>query len=82
MIMSTNPEAIVLPDLLVPEEDPSWRKQAKCNTAGFDFFDYKNVEEAKSLCATCPVTIRCLKFARDNKITDGVWGGVYLSRRR
>lgn len=33
------------------------------------------VEKAKEICSTCPVRMKCLQSALDNKEDYGVWGG-------
>jgi len=40
-----------------------------------------NYSMAKSLCATCPIVEVCLSYALDNKIADGVWGGLAPRQR-
>lgn len=32
-------------------------------------------EEAKAMCAGCPSLTKCSRFAAENKIVHGVWGG-------
>lgn len=55
------------------------------------FFDYHKqlsckesivaVEKALSLCSVCQVSKDCLRFATDNKITVGIWGGIVMEKR-
>ena len=40
-----------------------------------DLRDYL-INEAKSMCMDCSVRKECFRFAKDNKIGHGVWGGV------
>lgn len=39
------------------------------------------VDYAKSLCANCDVIDQCLKFAIDNNIQHGIWGGTTPEER-
>ncbi|MCM2580316.1 WhiB family transcriptional regulator [Streptomyces meridianus] len=67
-----------------------WRQEAAC--LGEDpelFFPVGNtgpallqVQEAKAVCATCPVTTQCLDWALDNHQDSGVWGGTGEDERR
>jgi WhiB family redox-sensing transcriptional regulator len=34
------------------------------------------IAEAIAVCAGCPVREECLKYALDNGISEGVWGGL------
>lgn len=36
----------------------------------------REVAKAKAVCARCPVRLECLRFALDNGLTDGIFGGV------
>lgn len=38
-------------------------------------------DEAKAVCATCPVRPECLQDALDRKETSGIWGGLDPSER-
>ena len=44
--------------------------------------DERSTREAKSVCGGCPVRDLCLAYAVDNRITDGVWGGLSELERR
>ena len=58
----------------------TWRDEAACLGADTDtFFDHNRVDEALSICETCPVIRECRDYAttRPGAINDiqGVWGG-------
>ena len=59
-------------------DDQDWFVDANCNGSLFDFFsnDYWEVKACVMTCASCPVRLDCLKFAMDNSLEVGVWGGV------
>ena len=40
------------------------------------------IEEAKAVCNRCPVIDACLRFAMENGMTAGVWGGLTEDERR
>jgi hypothetical protein len=41
----------------------------------------RSVKLAKSMCRSCPYTVKCLQWAIDNKET-GIWGGTTEKERR
>jgi WhiB family redox-sensing transcriptional regulator len=57
-----------------------WRDDALCRQIGdgVEWFPAKgeNVRPAKRVCGSCPVQAACLRFAMDNRIDDGVFGGL------
>lgn len=67
-----------------------WRDEAAC--VGVDpeaFFPIgttgpavEQIEQAKAVCARCPVLGRCLAFAVEMGLTDGVWGGLSEEERK
>ncbi len=65
-----------------------WAKDAKCKTAENPdaFFPIAEQESAtayaKGLCALCPVAIACLRWALDNGMDKGIWGGLTEKERR
>jgi WhiB family redox-sensing transcriptional regulator len=68
---------------------PSWREQAACRGAAQEvFFPSRpgkaivDVEDAKRVCATCPVQPQCLEFALLTRQDFGVWGGTTEQERR
>jgi WhiB family transcriptional regulator, redox-sensing transcriptional regulator len=68
----------------------NWRDEAACRHADTDLFfpvgsagpALRQVDEAKRICRTCPVQARCLAWALDLGVTDGVWGGTTEDERR
>lgn len=78
----TSPLYVDLPSLKIKDADRSWRTQSACADHFDAFFDWRRVEEAKAICATCPVQAQCLKFAIDNDERDGVWGGLTAKERK
>lgn len=42
----------------------------------------EDTTEAMSICALCPEREKCLTYALDNDITEGIWGGLLPSQRR
>ncbi|MFI5674227.1 WhiB family transcriptional regulator [Streptomyces cellulosae] len=41
----------------------------------------REIAAAKRVCARCPVTSQCLRFALDSGQTSGVWGGTCEEER-
>lgn len=65
--------------------ETGWRQRGACN--GLDptiFFPDSDeaTEEAKSICALCPVRLSCLEHALASRERDGVWGGTTEKERR
>ena len=44
--------------------------------------DGVGVENARRICATCPVKEQCLEYALEYRIDHGVWGGCSERERR
>lgn len=67
---------------------PDWFDLAKCR--GMDpnlffpdrFDDTGCVDEAKAVCAECPVSAECLELAMVTHEATGVWGGLSGKQRR
>jgi WhiB family redox-sensing transcriptional regulator len=68
----------------------NWRDEAACRDADPDLFfpvgptgpALRQVDEAKRICGSCPAQARCLAWALDHGVTDGVWGGTTEDERR
>lgn len=66
-----------------------WRHRAACRDEDPELFfpvtdmgpAARQAEKAKSICATCPVRERCLRFALDNGLTYGIFGGTTEQER-
>jgi WhiB family redox-sensing transcriptional regulator len=62
-----------------------WKEQAACRNLDTSLFfpeSESGAEEAKKVCAICPVREACLQFALNTRQHDGVWGGLTESERR
>jgi len=44
--------------------------------------DTEKIKLAKSLCAQCHETTKCLSFAVSNRVSHGIWGGTTESERK
>lgn len=61
--------------------EPDWRDQSACRDQDPELF-FASTDEAKTLCARCPVTSQCLDLALATRSTDGVFGGLDEDERR
>lgn len=67
-----------------------WRQSAACRDEDPDLFfpvgtsgpALMQAEEAKRICARCPVREQCLRWALDTGQDFGVWGGAGEDERR
>ncbi|HLG01168.1 MAG TPA: WhiB family transcriptional regulator [Acidimicrobiia bacterium] len=67
------------------EESTAWMLQARCRGANpGEFFpsDGVGVDQARRVCAECPVRMECLEYALEHRIDHGVWGGCSERERR
>jgi len=75
------------------DEDIDWQIRAACRGADANLFfaptqqetkEERNAREdqAKSVCAGCPVREQCLSFALATREPHGIWGGLNESERR
>jgi WhiB family redox-sensing transcriptional regulator len=63
----------------------SWRQHAACRGVDPDVFypiADEDADEAKAICARCPVRQACLEYALVNRERDGIWGGATERERR
>jgi WhiB family transcriptional regulator, redox-sensing transcriptional regulator len=71
----------------------SWREFARCRGVDPEIFypvsdEEEAADEAKAICALCPVREPCLEFALETNQKYGIWGGLTdkerasLKRRR
>jgi WhiB family transcriptional regulator, redox-sensing transcriptional regulator len=64
---------------------PVWRQRAACRGVDPDIFypvSDEEADDAKAICALCPVEQACLEWALSNRESDGVWGGATERERR
>ena len=69
----------------VDDQEHQWMLEAKCRgRTPQDFFpsDGVGVEQARRVCADCPVKEPCLEYALTYRIDHGVWGGASERERR
>lgn len=60
-----------------------WWQRAACRTEAPELFFRKETEqEAKRICAACPVGLDCLAEALRTRQPHGVWGGLTPAERR
>jgi WhiB family redox-sensing transcriptional regulator len=64
-----------------------WREDAQCRGLDLRLFFPENdegpeAEDARSVCAECPVVADCLAYALSAKESYGVWGGTTPRERR
>lgn len=63
----------------------TWRQQSACRGLDPEIFyppSDEESEEAKAICAICPVRQMCLEHALAFRERDGVWGGLTERERR
>jgi WhiB family transcriptional regulator, redox-sensing transcriptional regulator len=64
---------------------PAWFDDALCAQVDLEmFFPEKGESQAaaKQVCALCPVTAKCLAYALENRVCEGIWGGTSGRERR
>jgi WhiB family redox-sensing transcriptional regulator len=71
---------------MLDDTDDRFMKHAACK--GLDremFFPERgantSIAQAKKVCAVCPVREDCLRYAMNNRIEFGVWGGLSAHQR-
>lgn len=47
-----------------------------------DGYDRDQYALARSICAECPATKGCLQYALDNRVREGMWGGLSPRERK
>jgi WhiB family transcriptional regulator, redox-sensing transcriptional regulator len=64
----------------------SWRDRGRCKGVDPEVFypedDEAPADEAKAICALCPVRETCLEHALTVREKAGVWGGYTARERR
>jgi WhiB family redox-sensing transcriptional regulator len=65
--------------------DIDWTDRARCRGTDPDQFFVRGAAQARravKICGRCPVSDQCLRYAVDNDIDFGVWGGLTERQRR
>jgi WhiB family transcriptional regulator, redox-sensing transcriptional regulator len=63
----------------------NWRQRSACRGLDPEIFypaTDEEADEAKSICAICPVRQMCLEHALMAREREGVWGGLTERERR
>ena len=65
----------------------TWREEAACRTLDQAIFfpdagDFGAIDQAKEVCAGCPVASECLSYAVATNQSEGIWGGTTPGERR
>jgi WhiB family transcriptional regulator, redox-sensing transcriptional regulator len=63
----------------------NWRQRSACRGLDPEIFfpaTDEEAEEAKAICAVCPVRQMCLEHALAAREREGVWGGLTERERR
>jgi len=63
-----------------------WMSDAACSTVDCEIFfpekeGWASAEMAKAICETCAVRDICLRYALDNEIPEGIFGGLTARNR-
>ncbi len=66
---------------------PDWFDHAACRGLDVALFhpdrgDYRGEQQARAVCAHCPVQARCLAHALTHHEPHGIWGGTSARERR
>jgi WhiB family redox-sensing transcriptional regulator len=72
------------PRVVLPEP-PAWMDNAPCASADPEAFfpaHGESAHPARRVCAGCPLQLPCLRYALQENIRDGVWGGLTPKQRR
>ena len=64
---------------------PEWMDRARCREVDPELFfpefpannRIERFRQAVAVCQRCEVRSECYRFAYDNNVTDGIWGGHY-----
>ena len=68
----------------------NWRQEAACLTRDPEMFfptgssgaAVRQINRAKIVCSTCPVSAQCLRWAVEAGVDHGVWGGLSEVERK
>lgn len=77
-------EHIEMLEVPITEERP-WVVFSACRKADPELFfpaTREQEDQAKSICATCPVRLDCLEYSIEARERFGIWGGLNEKERR
>jgi WhiB family transcriptional regulator, redox-sensing transcriptional regulator len=89
--VATLPDAAVAIASALEYLDPAtkaahrWRFDAACTFEPKDLFfpdRGESAQPAKLVCSTCPVKVDCLRYAIEERLWWGIWGGTNEKERR
>lgn len=69
-------------------QDTSWWLRGACRDKPRELFfprkgaSHKQIEQAKAVCATCPVRAECLAWTLSLGEGGGIWGGTTANERK
>lgn len=69
-------------DLSREQLDKHWRLYSACTDADPELFFIERgsprqmIDDARAVCAACPVKAQCLAWAIQEGARDGIWGGL------
>jgi WhiB family transcriptional regulator, redox-sensing transcriptional regulator len=81
---------ISVPTTAAEASSASWQSRAACLDCDPDLFfpiapsgpALRQIEQAKAVCARCPVRRECLQYALATRQVHGVWGGTSEEERQ
>jgi len=76
----------LLSEWILDDTDNAFMKYAACKGLSREIFFPERgantqIKKALSICGVCPVKDDCLRYAMNNKIDFGVWGGMSANQR-
>ena len=90
LAISEREPVISVPTTAAEADSASWQSRAACLDCDPDLFfpiapsgpALQQIEQAKAVCAPCPVRRECLQYALATRQVHGVWGGTSEEERR
>lgn len=67
------------------KREQGWKLSSACHFEPKDIFfpdRGESAQPAKIICSTCPVKVNCLRYAIEERIWFGIWGGTNEKERR
>lgn len=71
------------PRLALPDV-PTWMSETLCSSVDPALFfgeHGKDQKYAKQVCSACPAQLACLRYALEENISAGIWGGLNPNER-